>query len=75
MRVEIGDLKQQLTVTQNEVVKLESNLTPENKCLTQLRAVAVRELAKLLPIAIKNARAKGGSPALLRLILRSLKSL
>ena len=43
--------------------------------LAALRADAVREIAKLLPVAIRRAREKRGSPALLRLILRSLKTL
>jgi len=40
-----------------------------------LRADAVRELAALLPMAVRRARDRRGSPALLRLILRSLKTL
>lgn len=40
-----------------------------------IRAAVIRELARLLPVAIKKARAKNGSPALLRLITRAIKTL
>lgn len=40
-----------------------------------MRALAVRELTKLLPVALERARKPQGSPALLRLILRSIKTL
>lgn len=47
----------------------------ESPHITQIRAEAARGLAKLLPMALDRARQKDGSPALLRLILRSIKSL
>ena len=40
-----------------------------------IRAQVIRELAKLLPVALKKARDKHGSPALLRLITRTIKTL
>ena len=47
----------------------------ESPHVTEIRAEAARGLARLLPMALDRARQKDGSPALLRLILRSIKSL
>jgi hypothetical protein len=74
------NLRWEVIRLQHQVIELQRQLEahalrhahPE---LTEMRATAIRELAKLLPTAVARARCKKGSPALLRLILRSLKGL
>lgn len=66
-------LHRQLAALQAENAELQRAAGPPE--LRKMRQQIVRELATLLPEAVKKARSKNGSPALLRLIIRSLRSL
>jgi hypothetical protein len=72
-RGRIGELEHELRRQRQQIEELRA--TVGNLDTAPIRAAAVRELAALLPLALKRARQPKGSPALLRLILRSLKSL
>jgi hypothetical protein len=58
------------------VEKLEAEAsTAADPQVRAIRQQLVAELARLLPVAVRRAREKRGSPALLRLICRAIKTL
>jgi hypothetical protein len=71
LSIEVRELSMQLRLA-HAALTAQKTGDPDQQ---QMRAEVLRAFAKLLPDAIARARSPKGSPALLRLIVRSLKSL
>jgi hypothetical protein len=67
-----NQLHQRVAALESKLAKLQPTKDP---AALAARATVMRELLKLLPRALRDAKARNSKPALLRLIVRSLKSL